>query len=288
MVTPVAPRRPRAAWRDRLHRIIFEADTPAGRGFDLTLLVLIVVSIVAVVAESVRAVRMSYGDMLRVVEWGLTGAFTLEYLLRLVSVERPLRYAVSFYGVVDLLALLPTYVSMFVPGAHTLLVVRSLRLLRVIRILKLTPFVREANTLLTALAHSARKIALFISVVLILTLILGSLMYVVEGESSGYTSIPRSIYWAIVTMTTVGYGDITPRTELGQALASVVMLLGYGILAVPTGIVTAQLVQQNRMVTTRTCVHCLSVGHELSAKFCKDCGLALVPHEEPRPPVTGT
>lgn len=263
--------------RDALHRIIFEADTVAGRAFDVVLLVLILVSIAAVLAESIAAINTRFGRELRIVEWVLTIAFTLEYVARLVSVERPWRYARSFFGIVDLLAILPTYVSLLVPGAQSLIVIRALRLLRVIRVLKLTPFVREANLLLTSLSHSLRKIALFVGSVLILNLILGSAMYVVEGPEAGFTSIPRAMYWAIVTMTTVGYGDITPRSDLGQLLASVVMLTGYGILAVPTGIVTAQLVRDSRTVTTRTCTHCLSVGHERGARYCKDCGAALAP-----------
>lgn len=269
----------RAAWRDDLHRIIFEADTPGGRAFDVALLWLIVVSVVAVVLESVRTIRDEYGDWLQIVEWGLTLIFTLEYVLRLASVKRPVRYATSFFGVVDMLALAPTYLSVLVPGAHSLLVIRAIRLLRVFRVLKVAPYVREAQMLITAIRHSSRKISLFLGSVLILVLILGSAMYVVEGEDSGFTSIPRAIYWAIVTMTTVGYGDITPKTELGQLLASIVMLTGYGILAVPTGIVTAELVREARMVTTRTCAHCLSVGHESGARYCKDCGVALLDHE---------
>ncbi|MEZ4365974.1 MAG: ion transporter [Kofleriaceae bacterium] len=270
------PTSSRARWRDRLHQIIFEADTPAGRAFDLVLLVLIVVSIAAVLAESIQSVRRAHGDVLRVVEWVLTIAFTLEYVLRLACVAHPARYARSFFGVVDLLAIIPTYVSGLVPGAQSLLVIRALRLLRVFRVLKVAAYLREANSLMASLVHSLRKIALFLGVILVLVLILGSMMYVVEGEASGFTSIPRSIYWAIVTMTTVGYGDIAPRTEIGQFIASIVMLTGYGILAVPTGIVTAQIVMDQRSVTTRTCAHCLTEGHDARAAYCSDCGAPLL------------
>lgn len=275
--------RTRARWRVALHEIIFEADTWRGRAFDLGLLVLILLSISAVLLESVESIRTDYGGWLTLVEWTLTAAFSIEYVLRLASVDRPFRYATSFFGLVDLASVAPTYISLVVPGTHPLLVIRALRLLRVFRVLKVAPFVREANTLLTAIRHSFRKIALFLGSVMILVLILGSTMYVVEGGQGGFTSIPRSIYWAIVTMTTVGYGDITPTTPLGQFLASIVMLTGYAILAVPTGIVTAELVREARNVTTRTCPACLTEGHERRARFCSDCGVSLVVPSAPPP-----
>ena len=214
---------------------------------------------------------------LRAAEWTLTGLFTVEFLLRLYAVRRPLRYAVSFFGVVDILAVLPTYLSLFLPGAQYLLVVRSLRLLRIFRILKLTRFLTEAHGLQRALRASMRKILVFLLTVAAIVVIVGSLMYLVEGSANGFTSIPRSMYWAVVTLTTVGYGDIAPRTPLGQALASLVMILGYGIIAVPTGIVTAELAygRADAPVSTQHCPSCGVGGHEYDAKFCRRCGSAL-------------
>src|SRR4028119_2216749 len=225
--------------RARLHEIIFEADTRAGRFFDFTLIWLILLSVATVILESVRHVREQYGELLYVLEWLFTILFTVEYVLRLLSVRRPLRYATSFFGVVDLLAIIPTYLSIFVPGSQYLLVIRILRLLRIFRLLKLAEYITEANTLRRALRASQRKISVFLSVVVLLVVIIGALMYVVEGEEHGFTSIPVSIYWAVVTLTTVGYGDISPRTPFGQMIASFVMIIGYGIIAVPTGIVSA-------------------------------------------------
>jgi voltage-gated potassium channel len=270
--------REHAAWREELRRIIFEADTPAGKGFDVALLWLILASVVAVMLESVATIGAAYGSWLRRTEWLITGLFTIEYVLRLICVHRPWGYARSFFGIIDLLAILPTYLSLLLPGTQSLLVVRALRLLRVFRILKLSRFLGEANVLATALRSSVRKVTVFLASVLVLVAILGSAMYLVEGAETGFTSIPRSMYWAIVTMTTVGYGDIAPQSVLGQILAAVVMLLGYSIIAVPTGIVSAELVQaQRRPVTTRTCPACTSEGHDLGAHFCKDCGAPLAP-----------
>ncbi|HET9225638.1 MAG TPA: ion transporter [Thermoanaerobaculia bacterium] len=268
---------PRSPWRHRLHEIIFEADTPAGKAFDVTLLVAILASILVVVLESVPSVRASYGRALWLAEWVFTVLFTVEYLLRLVAVRQPFRYARSFFGVVDLLAVLPTYLSLLVPGAQTLLVVRALRLLRVFRILKLGEFLGEARLLVLALRASARKILVFLMAVLVLVLIIGSLMYLVETPESGFTSIPQSIYWAIVTLTTVGYGDIAPQTVLGRILASLVMILGYGMIAVPTGIVTVELSQTGRgkAVSTQACPSCGSGGHDPDARYCKYCGSSL-------------
>ena len=266
----------RRSWRQALHEVIFEAETPAGRGFDVALLVLILVSVLAVLLESVETIRLAYGRELRWLEWTVTLLFTVEYALRLVAVDRPLAYARSFFGVVDLLAVLPTYVSLVVPGAHSLLVIRALRLLRVFRIFKLGHFVGEAQVLRRALAASSRKITVFLVTVLTLVLIIGSAMYLVEGPEHGFTSIPLSIYWAIVTLTTVGYGDLAPQTVFGRVLASAVMVLGYGILAVPTGIVTAELVQgHTRPVTTQACPACSAYGHDPDARHCKYCGAAL-------------
>lgn len=268
---------PAGGRRARLHEIIFEADTRAGRLFDLTLIWLILLSVATVILESVRSVRAQYGDLLYTLEWVFTLLFTVEYVLRLTSVRHPLRYATSFFGVVDLLAIIPTYLSLFLPGSQYLLVIRILRLLRVFRLLKLSEYVAEADTLRLALRASRRKISVFISAVVLLVVIIGALMYVIEGEEHGFSSIPTSIYWAIVTLTTVGYGDLSPRTPFGQMLASVVMVLGYGIIAVPTGIVTVELAQaaRQRRVTTQACPSCGAQGHDLDAVYCKYCGANL-------------
>ena len=266
-----------AAWRARLHEVIFEADTRAGRAFDLVLLGLIVLSIVAVMLESVAGVRDGSGPALRAAEWVFTALFTAEYALRLLAVRRPLGYARSFFGVVDLLAVLPTYASLFVPGAQSLLVIRSLRLLRVFRVLKLGRYLGEANVLLTALRSSRAKITVFLGTVLTVIVIVGTLMYLIEGEENGFTSIPRALYWAVVTMTTVGYGDIAPKTIAGQTLAAFVMILGYSIIAVPTGIVSAEIAQAmgHRPVSTRACPACSAEGHDADALHCKRCGALL-------------
>ena len=264
--------------RARLHEIIFEADTRAGRLFDLALIWLILLSVATVILESVRSVREQYGELLYALEWLFTLLFTVEYLLRLVSVRRPLRYATSFFGVVDLLAIIPTYLSILVPGSQYLLVIRILRLLRVFRLLKLSEYVTEADTLRRALRASRRKISVFLSAVMLLVVIIGALMYVIEGEEHGFTSIPISIYWAIVTLTTVGYGDLSPRTALGQMLASVVMIIGYGIIAVPTGIVSVELahaVRAQEEVSRQSCPACGAEGHDPDAICCKYCGATL-------------
>ncbi len=285
--------KPPAGLRRRMFDVIFEADTPAGRRFDIALVFAIMLSILVVVLDSVPGLHQEYGDTLNVVEWGFTALFTVEYLARLVCVQRPWRYAAGFYGVIDLLAVLPTYFSLLVPGAELLLDIRILRLLRVFRIFKLTLYIEEYTRLGEALGASRRKILVFLSVVLMAILILGTLMYVVEGPKNGYTSIPVAMYWATVTMTTVGYGDITPHTHLGKAIASFMMLLGWGILAVPTGIVTAEIAASRNdrrrgaarilatptpmptSTPTRQCGACGSAGHEAGARFCKDCGAPL-------------
>jgi len=272
-----ATERPSPGRRARLHEIIFEADTRAGRLFDLVLIWLILLSVATVILESVRGVRTRYGDLLYALEWFFTVLFTIEYVLRLLSVRRPLRYARSFFGIVDLLAIIPTYLSIFVPGSQYLLVIRILRLLRVFRLFKLSEYVAEADTLRLALRASRRKISVFISAVLLLVVIIGALMYVIEGEAHGFTSIPLSIYWAIVTLTTVGYGDLSPQTPVGQVLASIVMIVGYGIIAVPTGIVTAELAQaaRQRNITRQSCPSCAAEGHDPDALHCKYCGAIL-------------
>ena len=265
----------RSRWRARLHEVIFEADTPAGRAFDIGLLFAILVSVVAVMLESVAGIRRQYGDELRAVEWALTAAFTIEYVLRLVAVDHPWRYARSFFGLVDLLAIVPTYLGLVVPEAHSLMVIRAIRLLRVFRVLKLGRFLGEAQLLATALRASRRKITVFLGGIVTVVVIVGALMYLIEGEANGFTSIPTSMYWAVVTMTTVGYGDIAPRTTLGQFLAALLMILGYGIIAVPTGIVTVELAQAGRAVSRQACPACGVDGHDPDAAHCKYCGAHL-------------
>jgi voltage-gated potassium channel len=260
-------------WRQRLHTVVFEADTPAGKAFDVLVLASIAISVLVVMFESVASVRAIYGPALVGLEWLFTILFTLEYGLRLLSVRRPWRYAVSFFGVVDLLSILPSYLSLVAPGAQYLLVIRILRLLRIFRVLKLVEYVGEAGVLGRALWASRRKIGVFLLTVVTLVVIIGALMYVVEGEQYGFTSIPISIYWAVVTLTTVGYGDLSPQTPLGQALAVVVMLLGYGIIAVPTGIVTVELGRAPlTQMTTQACPTCAAEGHDSDAVYCKYCG----------------
>lgn len=265
-----------APWRAKLHEIIFEAETPGGKAFDFALLVAIVLSVVAVMLESVTSVRARYGAELRVAEWLFTGLFTIEYVLRLICVGKPTRYALSFFGIVDFLAIVPTYLSVLLPGAQSLIVIRALRLLRVFRVMKLMHFVGEARMLRAALRASTRKVIVFLGTVLTLMLIIGALMYLIEGEEHGFTNIPESIYWTIVTMTTVGYGDIAPGTVLGRILASMVMIMGYGIIAVPTGIVTVELAGARRQpISTRACHECAAEGHDADAEFCKYCGAGL-------------
>ena len=259
--------------RERLHEIIFEAETPGGKFFDEVLMVFIFISVLVVMLDSVKAIHVDYGTYLYYAEWFFTVAFTVEYFLRLISVRRPARYARSFFGVIDFLAIIPTYLSLVLPASKYLLIIRILRLLRVFRVLKMLKFIGEASMLMEAMRTSRRKITIFLFVVLMLAVIMGSMMYVVEGEANGFTSIPRSIYWAIVTLTTVGYGDISPKTPLGMGLASIIMILGYSIIAVPTGIVTAEMGHALRgKASTFCCMECGSEGHERSAKFCKDCG----------------
>ena len=255
--------------------MIFESDTAAGRAFDVALLLAIVTSVAAVVLESVPEIRREHGPMLRAIEWALTVAFTIEYGLRLTVVERPWRYATSFYGVVDLVSIVPTYLALVVPETQSFMVIRGIRLLRVFRILKAAHFLSEAQLLMTALRASRRKITVFLGGIVTVVLIVGALMYVIEGEAHGFTSIPTSMYWAIVTMTTVGYGDIAPRTPLGQFVASLLMILGYGVIAVPTGIVSVELANAARPVSRQACPACGAEGHDVDASHCKYCGAHL-------------
>ncbi len=266
----------RAGWKEKLHEVIFEADTAAGKAFDVALLVCIVLSVVAVMLESVGSIASQHQLLLRRLEWVFTILFTVEYVLRLACLRRPLRYAKSFFGLVDFLALVPTYLSLFIGGAHSLLVIRALRLLRVFRVFKLAHFVGEERMLALALKASARKIVIFVGAVMTVVLIVGTLMYLIEGEENGFTSIPLSIYWAIVTMTTVGYGDIAPQTVLGKFVASGLMIAGYGVIAVPTGIVTVELTQAQKVSTnTQSCPSCSAEGHAWDAQYCKFCGSEL-------------
>jgi voltage-gated potassium channel len=265
---------PYDGWRGKLYEVIFESDTPAGKWFDVLLILCILVSVAAVMLDSVAAVNRRYGPWLYGIEWFFTIVFTVEYVLRLISSGRPVRYATSFFGVVDLLSIIPTYLSVLLEGSKYLLVIRVIRILRVFRVLKLVPYIGEAELLMRALRASRRKIIVFLTTVLTLVVIFGSLMYVIEGEANGFTSIPRSIYWAVVTLTTVGYGDISPKTGIGQAVAAVIMILGYGIIAVPTGIVTVELTQAAAR-GTGTCPGCGGEGHDADAAFCKHCGARL-------------
>jgi len=259
-----------------LHEIIFEADTPAGKLFDIILIVSIVLSVMVVMLDSVSTIRNSYGGFLVLSEWFFTFLFTIEYFLRLSCVGRPFKYATSFFGIVDLLAIIPTYLSFFLPGSQFLIVIRILRVLRIFRVFKLVQYLVEIRLLNQALRASRRKIVVFLFTVFTLVIIFGSMMYVIEGEQNGFTSIPRSIYWAIVTLTTVGYGDISPKTGFGQALAAVIMIIGYAIIAVPTGIVTTEIARASeRKVSTQACRVCSAEGHDIDAKYCKDCGVKL-------------
>ncbi len=263
-------------WRHRLHEIIFEADTPAGKTFDVILIWCIVFSVTAVILESVTDIRNAYGTILYTVEWFFTLLFTIEYVLRIISVTKPTKYIKSFFGIVDLLAVIPTYVSIFIPGSQYLLSIRILRLLRVFRVFKLSTYLSEAQIIMDALRASRRKIFVFLFAVIMIVIIIGSSMYVIEGEKNGFLDIPTSIYWSIVTLTTVGYGDLSPQTPMGKALASLVMIMGYGIIAVPTGIVTAELSQAGRKeVSTQACPSCGSEGHDPDATHCKYCGTPL-------------
>lgn len=278
--TPIAEV-PLVGWRLRLYTIIFEADTLAGRRFDVALILLILASVGVVVADSVPLLHAQWHRVFWWAEWCFTVLFTAEYLARLVCVRHPLRYASSFFGLVDLLALLPTYLALLLPEAHVLIDVRVLRLLRIFRVFKLTAYMTEYSSLGLALRASRRKITVFLSAVLMIVLVMGTLMYVVEGPANGFVSIPTGVYWAITTMTTVGFGDITPKTDLGRFIASVMMLLGWGTLAVPTGIVTAEMTSRRDspvpVLTTRTCHECLSEGHLPEALYCLHCGASL-PH----------
>lgn len=263
-------------WRRKLQEIIFEADTKAGKLFDVLLIISILLSVAVVLLDSVKSINRVYGDVFYILEWFFTILFTIEYALRLICIGKPLRYAGSFYGIVDLLAILPTYLSIIFPGGHYLTVIRILRVLRIFRVLKLVQYLGQARLLMRALRDSRQKILVFLVTVVLLMVILGSMMYMIEGEQNGFTSIPRSIYWAIVTLTTVGYGDLSPITPLGQTLAAVIMILGYSIIAVPMGIVSVGLVKvSDKPVSTQACPQCSAEGHDADAVYCKYCGARL-------------
>lgn len=258
--------------RQKLYEIIFEADTPAGKLFDVLLLFVIILSVILVLLESVYSIRSEYKNLLITLEWIITAIFTIEYILRLLVVKKPLKYIFSFYGIIDLLSVIPTYLSIFIAGSQSLIVIRILRLLRVFRILKLTRYSRAGRFIVLALWDSRAKISVFLFFVMIIVIITGTLIYLIEGEANGFKNIPVSIYWAIVTLTTVGYGDISPQTPLGQFLASLLMIMGYAIIAVPTGIITARIIQPETHVNTQVCPNCMHDKHEDDAVFCKKCG----------------
>jgi voltage-gated potassium channel len=277
-------------WKTKLHEIIYEADTPAGKLFDVILLVAILASIVLVMLESVKSFDVKYHDMLNISEWIITILFSLEYIARIITVKKPLKYIMSFYGIIDLLSTIPKYLSLSLifDGGHALAALRGLRLLRVFRILKLARYLGASNQLTNAIKASRAKIAVFLFAVVIAAVIFGAIMYLVEGEENGFTNIPKSVYWCIVTLTTVGFGDIAPQTPLGQFIASLIMILGYGIIAVPTGIVSAEFTKATNtkekisdeehkqlktvMLSTQSCENCLAEKHQDGAEYCHKCG----------------
>lgn len=273
--------KPNQGWKSKLHEIIYEADTPLGKWFDIVLFILIITSVVLVMLESVKEIDAEYHKILLTLEWVITIFFTIEYIARIISIKKPFKYIFSLYGIIDFISTIPLYISYIFAGSQVLLAVRALRLLRVFRILKLVQFLGEASQLTKALKASRAKIAVFIYAVLILSVIMGTIMYWVESDASGFTSIPRSIYWAIVTLTTVGYGDIAPQTAMGQLIATVVMILGYGIIAVPTGIVTSEIAKQGGTqkgkihLNTQACKTCSKEGHRDEATHCFNCGSEL-------------
>jgi len=271
MITPYEKDRSRH-WRKSLFEIIFEADTTAGKWFDILLILSILASVLVVFLDSVGSIRMQHGRLLTTLEWAFTILFSAEYILRIICVRRPGQYIFSFYGIVDFLGIMPTYLSLIIPGTQFFFVIRILRVQRIFRVMKLVQYLDELQQFLQVIKASRKKITVFLVMVCIITVIIGSLMYIIEGEANGFTSIPRSIYWAIVTMTTVGYGDISPKTSLGQTLAALLIILGYSIIVVPTGIVSAEMSHQKLHITTQACPHCSKEGHDEDAKYCKICG----------------
>ncbi len=272
------------SWRYKIHEIIYEADTPMGKFFDIVLLILILLSVIIVMLESVKSIDEQFHDLFLIIEWVITIFFTFEYIARIITVKKPQNYIFSFYGIIDFLSTIPLYLSFILVGSNFLLTVRAMRLLRVFRILKITRYVGEGNKLKKALIESRAKISIFIFAVLIVAIVAGTLMYLIEGEESGFTNIPVSVYWCIVTLTTVGFGDITPLTPAGQFLASLIMILGYGVIAVPTGIVSAQYVRKNAddyvHVNTLSCHNCGESKHRDDSKYCHKCGQNMFPDTE--------
>lgn len=269
------------SWRRKLHEIIYEADTPMGKLFDIILLILILISVIIVMLESVESIDLEYHRLFYIIEWIITIFFTIEYIARIITVKKPKNYIFSFYGIIDLLSTIPLYLSFVFVGSNYLLTVRALRLLRIFRILKITRYIGEGNKLRKALIESRAKIFIFIFAVLIIAIITGTLMYLIEGEESGFENIPVSVYWCIVTLTTVGFGDIAPVTPAGQFLATLIMILGYGVIAVPTGIVSAQYVKKDGEdfvhVNSQSCSNCAAKKHRDDADFCYQCGTELYP-----------
>lgn len=268
---------PQRGWREVAYEVIFESDTPPGRWFDILLIVSIVLNVVVIMLDSVASIRTEYGKLLFLVAWFFTILFSVEYIVRLLCVRRSVRYALSFFGVIDFLAVFPAYVSLAFFGSRYLSVIRVLRVLRIFHVLRLRRFMEEAASLGASLYASRWKIAVFLLTVVTLVIIIGALMYIIEGEENRFTSIPVSVYWTIVTLTTVGYGDIAPQTSLGQFLASLVMILGYSIIAIPTGIVTVEWAQTRarRPTSSRVCPGCSVAGHDADARYCRHCGTAL-------------
>jgi voltage-gated potassium channel len=273
--TRYRPTSDQPAWKLRLYLIIFESGTRGGKIFDVYLLIAIGLSVTVVMLESVQSIRSAYPVLIDSLEWFFTILFSLEYIARLLCVRRPLQYAWSFYGIIDLFAFLPSYIGLFVPTAGYLMTIRVLRLLRIFRVLKLAEFMQASETLRSALYASRRKIAVFLSFILAVVLIMGTVMYLIEGEENGFNSIPRGVYWAIVTLTTVGYGDVTPHTVVGRILACIIMIMGYGIIAVPTGIFSLELHQAVQAKEARTCENCQTTEADRKARFCRRCGKPL-------------
>ncbi|MDO9167956.1 MAG: ion transporter [Methylobacter sp.] len=265
--------------RHTLYQVIYQANTPAGKGFDIALMILILISVLTITLDSVADISQRYEEQLATAEWVFTALFTVEYILRIFCIHRPIKYIISFYGLIDLLALVPSYLGIFISDSHYLQVIRILRVLRIFRVLKLVRFINQSNLLINALMASRLKITIFMFTISTLLVIFGSAMYLIEGPEHGFANIPVSIYWAVVTLTTVGFGDITPQTDLGRALSAVVMISGYAIIAVPTGIFTAELSQEmkrkNTRVDERVCSKCRKIGHEMEANYCRICGTEL-------------
>lgn len=261
-------------WQNKLHEVIYEADTSAGKLFDIALLIAILLSVFAVMLESVESIEVRYRFELLIAEWVFTIVFSIEYLLRIISVRKPMKYILSFYGLVDLLSIVPTYLGLFITNASFLRSIRTIRLLRVFRIFKIARYIKEANVLMKALKATKARIFVFLFGVVVMVTIMGTVMYIIEDyDDTKFTSIPRSIYWAVVTLTTVGYGDISPQTEIGQFLSSIIMIMGYAIIAVPTGIVSVELAKNNQnLITTQACTNCSQEGHDADASHCKFCG----------------